>query len=75
MEIEGSIIEITRLFRDFLAAEEHAYRNGYLQNVKAEIKIVAIISLVFLTISSDSIFYFLSIFFLSFFLAIASKIS
>jgi len=75
INIEKTAAEITKAIRNFMAAEEYAYINGYMQGVAAEIKMVATFILIFLAVMSKQFIFPLSLLFLSIILAFTSRIS
>ncbi|MCD6480765.1 MAG: cobalt ECF transporter T component CbiQ [Thermoplasmata archaeon] len=75
IDIDKTAGDITKAIRNFMAAEEFSYINGYMQGIAAEIKIVASVVLIFLAISSSSFVFPLLLLLFSITLALASRIS
>ncbi len=75
IDIEKTAEEITKVIRNFMAAEEFSYINGYMQGVAAEIKIMGSTLLIFLAITSRHFIFPLLLLILSIFLALSSRIS
>jgi len=72
--LEASLKEITKLLRDFLVTESIASQKGVLQSIDARVKLVSLFILVFFVAISDSPPISFFIIFLSFLLAVLSKI-
>jgi cobalt/nickel transport system permease protein len=66
--------EISGLLRDFLAVEEFASRNGFLQAVNQKVKLVGIFLLIALAISTQNLLYFFYLLLFSLLMVYLSKI-
>ncbi len=75
IDINKTTENITKTIRNFMAAEEYSYGNGYLQKATAEVKILGTLLLIFLAISSRNFAFPLILFIFAVFLALASRIS
>lgn len=74
VNIAGTIKNITGIFRDFIASEEFSYKNGYLQNVRTDIKLIGIAIMIFLAITTSNILFLICLMASAFFMAFLSKI-
>lgn len=74
VNVQHTIKEITRVFRDYISAEEFSYRNGYLQKVRTDAKLVGIILLIFLLITTNNLFFLIFTLISAFAIALLSKI-
>ena len=74
VNVARTIKNIAGIFRDFIASEEFSYKNGYLQNVRADVKLVGIFMIIFLAITTNNLFFFACLIASAFFMALISKI-
>lgn len=74
MHIEHTVREITRAFRDFVSVEEFSYKDGYLQGVRTEIKLLSVLLLIFMAISTNNIFFLISLLAFSFITIVLSRV-
>lgn len=75
VELAGTIKVISKLLRDFLVAEEYAYRDGFLQGVDQKVKLMAILLLIVLAVSTQDLFFLLLLFLFSLAMVLLSNIS
>ncbi len=74
-ELAGTIKVISKLLRDFLVAEEYAYRDGFLQGVDQNLKLIGLVLLIVLATATQSLYFLLVLFFFSLTMALLSKVS
>jgi len=74
-ELAGTIKVISKLLRDFLIAEEYAYKEGFLQDVNQKVKLIGILLLIVLAVSTQNIFFLLLLFLFSLALVLLSNVS
>jgi len=74
-ELAGTINVISKLLRDFLIAEEYAYKEGFLQSVNQKVKLIGIFLLIVLAVSTQNIFFLLLLFLFSLALVLLSNVS
>jgi cobalt/nickel transport system permease protein len=75
VELAGTIKVISKVLRDFLIAEEYAYKEGFLQGVDQKVKLFGIFLLIVLAISTESVYFFLFLFLFSLIMVLLSKVS
>ncbi len=75
VELAGTIKVISKLLRDFLIAEEYAYKAGFLQGVDQRIKLIGIFLLIVLAVSTQNIFFLLFLFLFSLAMVLLSNVS
>ncbi len=75
VELAGTIKVISKLLRDFLVAEEYAYKEGFLQGVNQRVKLIGIFLLIVLAISTQNIFFLLLLLLFSLAMVLLSNVS
>jgi len=75
VELGSTIKVISNLLKDFLVAEEYAYREGFLQGVNQKVKLMAIFLLIVLAVSTQNVFFLLILFLFSLAMVLLSNIS
>jgi cobalt/nickel transport system permease protein len=75
VELAGTIKVISKLLRDFLVAEEYAYRDGFLQGVDQKLKLIGLILLIVLATATQSVYFLLVLFLFSLSMALLSQVS
>ena len=75
VELAGTIKVISKLIRDFLVAEEYAYKEGFLQGVDQKLKLLGLVLLIVLATATQSLYFLLFLFLFSLSMALISKVS
>lgn len=74
VNVTHTLKDVTAIFRDFIASQECSYKNGYLQQVRADIKLIGIVILIFLAITTSDIAFLLFLIVSAFSIAFLSRI-
>lgn len=69
-----TIKDITGLFRDFISTQDYSFKRGYLQQVRTDVKLIGLMILIFLAITTNNAVFILCLIVLGFGLAILSGV-